>query len=424
MQPLRFAHMADLHLDTPFRGVANLPGTLRESLAEASLKAWDNAVAICLTEQVDFVLIAGDVYDQEEAGVRAQLRFLRGLRRLSEAGIPVFVVHGNHDPQGGRWSAIRAWPPGVTVFGHEEVEVVPVRRGGTTLALVHGLSYPERHVRENLAVRFRRRQEEVYQIGLLHASVGDHAEHGRYAPCSLEDLRRSGLDYWALGHIHTRETVHPAHPAVVYPGNLQARHPGEEGPRGLYIVEAALGSPPRLTFHAADEWRFATVRLDLGREPLTSVEEVSAYLLRQAIAAKGDRGLIVRGIVAGATALHADLNRRGRREELLQQLRDECEGVPGLFWDDLVVSTRPSFDRTERTKAGDFLADLLRFGEARGAWAAAEVRSLLDELGRVGDLAPLLGRIRWQAIERMSDELWEEALQLALDVLEEAGEAS
>lgn len=419
MAALRFAHLADLHLDTPFRGLGRVSEALQASLADASLAAWDRAVDICLAERVEFVLIAGDVYDQEEAGVRAQLRFLRGLQRLAGAGVPTFIVHGNHDPQGGRWPAIREWPAGVTVFGSADVQIVPVERDGRVLALIHGMSYPERHVGANLAARFRRRPEPVYQIGLLHASVGDHPEHGRYAPCSLQDLRASGLDYWALGHVHTREVVCAEAPAVVYPGNLQARHPGEQGPRGLYIVEAEPGAAPRLTFRAADLWRFGTIALDLGRDPAASLEEVASRLAQAAQDVKEDRGLIASADVAGATALHVELNRRGVREDLLRQLRDDAAGLPDVWWDDLRIRTRPAQERARRLEAGDFLADLLRGSDARQAEAAARVAALLEDLRSKPDLAALRREIDWTGIGAAAGDLWDEAERLAFDLLEE-----
>ena len=414
--PLRFAHLADLHLDSPFRGVGALGGRLQTALTEASLQAWDRAVDICLAEGVDFVLLAGDVYEQAEAGVRAQLRFLRGLERLSAAGVPVFVVHGNHDPQGGRWPAVRAWPDGVTVFGSSAVETVPVERGGRVLALVHGLSYPERHVTENLALRFRRLEDPVYQVGLLHASVGDHPEHGRYAPCSLDDLRRSGLDYWALGHVHTREVLSAAFPCAAYPGNLQARHPGEEGPHGFFLVEVDGAGPPRLEFRAADLWRFATLRFDLGRDPASSVDEVLSRLQGTAEASRDGRGLIARAELSGATALHPELRRAGAAEDLLRILREEAPEEIG--WDALEVRTRPEQDRAARMAAGDFVADLLRGGEAGRAGAGERLAALIGELRSRAEFAALREVVDWEALGGDAERLWREAEQLAVDLLE------
>lgn len=428
MPPLRFAHLADLHLDAPFHGISSLPAPIEAEVREASLRAWDNAVQACLAAEVAFVLIAGDVYEQEEAGLRAQLRFLRGLERLCAAGIPTLIVHGNHDPQGGRWRAIRAWPPGVTVFGHQGVATVPVQRDGEIVALVHGMSYPERHVTENLAQRFHRDPAHpgAYQIGLLHASLGEHPEHGRYAPCSLDDLRATGLDYWALGHVHTRQVPSAAFPAAVYPGNIQARHPGEEGPRGFYLVEAGSGTPPGLTFQQADEWRFATFRLDLGHQdpPPATLDGLVSLLTAAADQRRGEQGLIARAELLGSTPLHPDLNRPGAAAELLRHLREEAaSATTRLWWDELRVRTHPPLDRAARLQAGDFLADLLRWSEGHAAEAQNRVRALLQEIRGRQDLAAIASELDWIALEGAADQLWREAEQLAFDLLEERGAA-
>lgn len=423
MRPVRFAHLADLHLDTPFKGLSTLQPDLAQALQDASLNAWDHAVTTCLDEAVDFVVIAGDVYDSSEAGVRAQLRFLAGLRRLSAEGIPVFIVHGNHDPRGGRWSAIPEWPQGVTVFGHREVEVVPVERDGETLALVHGMSFGEQHVTENLALRYKREPQEVVQVGVLHCSVGDHPEHGRYAPCSLDDLTRSGLDYWALGHIHTRQVVKPASPAVVYPGNVQARHPGEEGEKGFYLVELTpAAAEPSLEFRAVDAWRFATLRVDLAAERVGSIPDLQAFLENQADALQDkhtERGLIVRAEIVGASELHAELSRADTVAGLLGALRDSYQAA-GLWWDELRLRTRPQLDREARLQVGDFISDLLAQSDEEASDARAFVSGCVDELRHHSALRKVASQLDVDALTAEAEALWQEAEALAFDRMDDA----
>src|SRR5580658_3317530 len=197
-----FVHAADLHLDTPFEGVRASAPDVAEALADASLAAFDSIVALALSRQAAFLVVAGDVYDGPDRGVRAQLRFHRGLEQLDAAGIRTFVVHGNHDPVDTGWSAVRRWPPGVTIFpsgavGEERVEV-----GGETIACVQGISYPRRDVRENLALRFGRPRGGALSVGVLHCNVGSTSEHADYSPCTIDDLLTAGISYWALGHVH------------------------------------------------------------------------------------------------------------------------------------------------------------------------------------------------------------------------------
>ena len=120
MTRFRFVHAADLHLDTPFVGVGQSDPSVQEALREASVEACEGLVELTLEQEAAFLLLAGDIYDGRH-GLRAQMRFLRGVDRLSEQGVDVFVVHGNHDPLDG-WSAVRNWPKHVTVFGSDGVE--------------------------------------------------------------------------------------------------------------------------------------------------------------------------------------------------------------------------------------------------------------------------------------------------------------
>src|SRR5690554_2805323 len=200
----RFLHAADLHLDTPFGGIARVSEALRGRLMDASLAALDGLVDAALAHSVDFVVLAGDLYDGADRGIRAQLRVLGAFEKLSAAKIPVFIVHGNHDPVLEGWSAIRAWPEGVHVFGVDEVEVHRLEIRGQVVT-VSGISYGRRDVTENLALRFERPavsgMDDGFHVAVLHANVGSAADHAAYSPCVLEDLVGRGYDYWALGHI-------------------------------------------------------------------------------------------------------------------------------------------------------------------------------------------------------------------------------
>src|SRR6478672_7542537 len=151
----RFVHAADLHLDTPFAAIGRVAPEIAGRLRDASLEAYDALTRLAIEREAAFVVFAGDIYDCADRGVRAQLRFLRGVERLGEKRIPVFVAHGNHDPLDG-WSAIRRAPANLTVFGAGTVETHPVTRDGELLAHVCGVSYARRDVSENLALGFRR----------------------------------------------------------------------------------------------------------------------------------------------------------------------------------------------------------------------------------------------------------------------------
>ena len=177
------------------------------------------------------LLVAGDIYDGADRSLRAQLHFADGLAQLEKAGIRSFIRHGNHDPLDG-WEARLDLPAGCVRFG-PEVDGFPVFPDERERATVHGVSYPTREVRENLTPLFAEAGSgQGFNIGLPHANVGGNPDHDSYAPCSVSDLAETGLDYWAMGHVHTRQTLRERNPTIVYPGNPQGRHPNEPGARG------------------------------------------------------------------------------------------------------------------------------------------------------------------------------------------------
>src|SRR5580698_10557440 len=234
----RFIHAADLHLDTPFAGLGRVSPEIAGRLRDASLEAFDALVRMAIERKAAFVIFAGDIYDSADRGVRAQLRFLRGVARLGEHGITVFVAHGNHDPMDG-WSAVRRLPENLVVFGSDAVERHTMGREDEPWAHVYGISYPRRDVTENLALRFQRTEAPGLHIGVLHANVGNQPEHPAYSPCTVADLGAAGMDYWALGHIHQYQRLAEGRPWIVYPGSLQAMKSSELGPRGAVVVEVA-----------------------------------------------------------------------------------------------------------------------------------------------------------------------------------------
>src|SRR6266436_6082510 len=262
----RFVHAADLHLDTPFASIGRVAPEIADRLRDASLEAYDALVGMAIESEAAFVVIAGDTYDSADRGVRAQLRFLRGVERLGERGIPVFAANGNHDPLDG-WSAVRRAPDNLVVFGADSVQAHPVRRGGETLAQVYGISYGTRDVTENLALRFHRGDAPGLHIGVLHCNVGSQPDYAAYSPCSVADLTAAGMDYWALGHIHQHQRLAEGRPWIVYPGAPQAARTNEIGPRGAVVVEVSGNTVERVEFVALDCVRFARADVDISREP-------------------------------------------------------------------------------------------------------------------------------------------------------------
>lgn len=244
MLAIRFIHTADLHLDSPFKGMTGLPVEALQQLRESTFTAFTNLINYALETKPDFIIIVGDIYDGDDRSLRAQLKFQDGMKKLHEADIPVFISYGNHDHLSGRWTRFEL-PQNVHVFG-AEVRQAEIKVRGQDI-VIHGFSYEERHIREPMIEHFPIvESQEAFHIGMLHGSIAGDATHAVYAPFTKEALLAKGYDYWGLGHIHLRQQLH-TEPPIVYPGNIQGRHRNEQGWKGFYDVQLSK-SAAELTF--------------------------------------------------------------------------------------------------------------------------------------------------------------------------------
>ena len=416
MSVFRFVHAADLHLDTPFDGLARLGGEVPELLRDASLQAFENLVAETLRVRAHALVLAGDIYDGPERGLRAQLRFHAGLKRLSDAGVAVVMVHGNHDPLADGWSAIRAWPEGVTVLPSDRVASVPVHADGREVARVYGISYARRDTTANLAKCFPARTDAPFAIGVLHANVGANGEHAAYSPCELADLAAADIDYWALGHIHRYQHLSEGAPWAVYAGVLQGRSPkpSEQGAKGAAVVEVADNAVRGVTFTPLDVVRFAELEVDVAG--LSDIAELQGRLQAEADSAleeAGERQLILRARLIGRGPVHAMLAAGG---DTVEELRGALQAsARRVWWDRIVDATAPPIDPDAIRRRGDFAAELLhRYDalaadpEARAAFLARHcrpgdrnLRELRDDAGESGGEAAILDAAVMAALDRL-----------------------
>ena len=383
MPVLRFVHAADLHLDSPFSGLkAIAPDSVSRAFCRATFDVYDNIIDLCIREHVDALLIAGDVYDGADRSLGAQLKFVAGLKRLDDAGIRSFVCHGNHDPLDG-WEARLDLPDGCIRFG-QEVTAEPVFPHYPERATVYGISYPRREVRENLSPHFRDLPSGGFNIGLLHANVGGNTDHDSYAPCSVSDLEQTGVDYWALGHVHTRAVLRKEGPSIVYPGNPQGRHTNELGKRGVYLVEVDESGGVELEFRAVDaiRWERRDLKIDdLDDEQrfLEAMFDLAASTLEEA---KG-RAVVLRLVLCGRGPIDRWLRRPGTVDDMLEELNDEYAGRhPWLWCERIQLETGSSIDRERVMQREDFAGDLARLvGDLWQSPAAlGELRQSLQQL--------------------------------------------
>jgi len=364
MPAFSFVHAADLHLDSPFLGVARLPegqSRVTEAQREATFKAFESVIDLCLQRGADFLLVAGDVYDGADRSLQAQLRFRNGLRRLCEAGIRAYIVHGNHDPLDG-WTDSIEMPDGAHIFG-PDLDSVVFEKDGQPAARIHGISYPKRDIGKRFGKGLRREGDEPFQIGLFHCNAGGDTKHEAYAPRTESELAEAELDYWALGHIHESRTLRENDPFIGYPGNTQGRHANETGPRGCFFAqisaEGGLSAQPE--FVATDAVRWLSAVLDISE--LETMDDLLARLERRLgeLADQGEgRPVVTRITLLGRGPLHRSLSRADSTTELLAELHSlGADRDPFVWVEKLLVRTRPEVDLAARRESKDFLGNLL-----------------------------------------------------------------
>jgi DNA repair protein SbcD/Mre11 len=228
---MKFIHCADIHLDSPLLGLTKRPNAPASEMRLATREAFKKIIDLSLNNTVDFVVIAGDIYDVALRSYESALFFNQQMSRLNHENIPVFLVYGNHDAAS-KLAKNLLVPPNVKVFSTVEPEVVVNERIGIA---VHGQSFATPSVAENLVLKYLPARKDLFNIGILHTNVNGDSNHDNYAPCTLDELINKGYQYWALGHVHGHQVLH-TDPCIVYPGNTQGRQIREAGYKGCELV--------------------------------------------------------------------------------------------------------------------------------------------------------------------------------------------
>lgn len=392
MAAIRFIHSADLHLGSPFTGMKGLGSDQWKNLQDSTLNAFGRLISHALETLPDFVLIVGDIYDEEDRNLRAQHRFQQGMEQLDDAGIPVFLSHGNHDHLGGGGAAFEL-PDNVYVF-KEQVENIELSVNGTMVKIA-GFSYGRRHVTESMVESYPQAEPGVIQLGMLHGSEESDTEHAVYAPFRKEQLLSKNYDYWALGHIHKRQQL-SEEPPIVYPGNLQGRHRKESGAKGFYDV-LLDGGHTELQFVATDSVRFEQVAIDCSE--VQHMNELFTVCQEQLAAHEGDLvvELELQQLNESASRMLEDIP----LADLLETLREAMEGERFVH----ISNVRINSDAlaSELSPFGKQITDRL------DGWETDEWKLALKELynhPKSGRFLPLLNdelceELRWNAEQKV-----------------------
>jgi DNA repair exonuclease SbcCD nuclease subunit len=401
MKKITFIHAADLHLDSPMLGLKQLPEPIINRMQESTFLAFRKVIDAAVKYQVDFVILAGDLFDQADRSIRAQARLRKELERLKECAIAAYIIHGNHDHLEGNWRHIHL-PENVYIFG-PEVEVKAYTKKGVT-ANLYGFSYGQRHVYERMIDQFEKREGADFHIGILHGHHEGSSEHGRYAPFQLKDLLEKDFDYWALGHIHKRELLNMS-PPIVYPGNIQGRHRKETGMKGCYLVDLTSAGADLHWVETSDiVWKEMSIITDhvmdfdqLYQLCLSLIEEERATGL----------GTIIT-LTLEETRAEEWLDQTVM-EELLESLQEMEQAEESFVWIRQITLKRPKssyMQQMDLTEQGGFFNELFQLVE--------EDQQALVEKSIVALKQNPLGR---RYMDKLTEVEEEELLQESLEML-------
>ena len=300
---MKILHAADLHIDSPLGGLTAYEGAPVDEIRGATRQAAENLIRAALDHDVSLVLLAGDIFDGDWPDYSTGLFWNEQLDRLHKANIPVVSVAGNHDARS-QISRNLQLPPNVTQLSTSKPQVVTFEDLGVE---VIGQGYATRDVNMDLTEAYPVGDPNMFSIGLLHTALNGRPGHANYAPASVEGLRSKGYQYWALGHVHTREVVHQD-PWIVFPGNTQGRHAGETGPKGATMVTVQNGTVASVEHLVLDSVRWDSCVVDATR--CVSSDDVRSAVANQlsTITANAEGRLAaVRVQITGASPAHEDL---------------------------------------------------------------------------------------------------------------------
>jgi exonuclease SbcD len=382
---MKFIHCADVHLDTPLQGLAQYPGAPANEIRNATRRAFERVLGTAISERVDFVVVAGDLYDTGLKSFESALFFNKQMACLKDAGIGVYLVYGNHDAASKLIKQIRP-PSNVHVFRASEAQTF--QDDGLRVA-IHGQSFATPEITQDLAAKYPPPIPGFFNIGVLHTNLAGLSEHANYAPCSLETLKNKGYQYWALGHVHNRQIL-CTDPYVIYPGNIQGRNGKEQGEKSCELV--TVSDAGAISIETIPTSVVPWFQTDIDASGCRTAEEVYERLrlgLEATLSQSRERVTAVRLRILGTTDAHGELSRD------LEQVRHEAISIAtecgkGLFWVERVeVSTSPRLNRDELLKRDDPIGEVVRIiaslrqdPAALASWSAiAELQKKLpDEL--------------------------------------------
>ncbi|MEH7110327.1 metallophosphoesterase family protein [Bacillus sp. JJ1764] len=353
MKKISFIHAADLHLDSPMIGLQHLPIQLFNRVKESTFTAFKKITEAAIKLEVDFVILAGDLFDGEDRSLRAQSRFRMEMLKLAEKEISVYVIHGNHDHLNGSWVHLDM-PENVHIFKPEVESKLHTTKSGVTVRL-YGFSYPTRHVYERKIDNYQKTEGADFHIGILHGNEGAGTEHDNYAPFLVKDLQEKDFDYWALGHIHKR-TILSEMPPIIYPGNIQGRNKKETGAKGFYHI-SLTELEPTADFIESSDIVWETIEVDASSAD--SLQDI-LFLCQSTINQCRKEGIGTFLDLTLKNILLEDVQEKRTMEaELFELLLDDEKDEHSFVWVvELTIQEKMEVDKEQLKKEANFYSEL------------------------------------------------------------------
>jgi exonuclease SbcD len=386
---MKFLHAADLHLDSPLGGLERYEGAPVDQIRGATRKALENLVELAICERVDFVVIAGDLYDGDWRDYNTGMFFVNQMQKLCSAGVRLYLIAGNHDAVSTmtRKLQLPRNPEGDSVMLSSELP--ETRRIEDLGVAIHGRSFANQAETRNMVLDYPVPVGHWFNLGLLHTSLNGSEEHDTYAPCTPADLRSKGYDYWALGHIHKRSLL-PCEgsplvaPYALYSGNIQGRNIRETGPRGCFLVSVDDKHRVDVEFRPLDvfRWEVCPVVCPQTAELDDVLEQFRVKLC--ALVATSDRPLGIRVRIEGPTEVHQELN--SHRSHVTAEIRSMATAVSGgsAWIEQVKFATRDSRETGVASLADGPLGELEKYLDEipQNEQALAQLVGELKDLAR------------------------------------------
>lgn len=388
----KFIHSADLHIDSPMRGLGTYDGAPVQRLRSATRHALGALVDRAIEEKVAFVLMVGDIFDGDWADFHTGQYFRQENVRLTQAGIQVFIVKGNHDAES-QITKVLPKVDGVHVFGHRRCETHEIAE---LRVAVHGQSFGQRAITDDLAQGYPPAKPGWFNIGLLHTCLTpDTSGHLPYAPTSIVTLKSKGYDYFALGHVHERQVVHEASPRIVFPGNLQGRHANETGSKGCELVSVQDGHIEAEHLNLA---RVRWHRIEIDAAGLSDVDALASACtarLQSEFADLPEALHAVRVTVRGESELaQIEAAQRGSLDAAVRAAAQDLRALD-VWIEKVELDLQVPVDRAAIGERDDALSEVVRLvdelardEQSLARWARGQLQDMKELPQEIAEFAP------------------------------------